>query len=178
MQVDFSSNYFELFDLDASFDIDEGQLRERFRALQRVLHPDRYAAAPDSERRWSMQAASFVNEAYQTLSRPLPRAQYLLELQGISMKDDTDTQMAPEFLMEQMELREALDEVAGNCDPQLALDGIAQRLRMDMKECANAYRGSAREAQWAQARIIARQWQFLDKVRREVQEREAQLDES
>jgi len=66
-------NYFEVFDLPVSFDIDTDTIAERYRDLQRVVHPDKYVNAPDRERRLAMEKATQVNEAFQTLKNPLSR---------------------------------------------------------------------------------------------------------
>ena len=77
------------------------------------MHPDRFAQAGDAERRASMQMTTRVNEAYRTLKSPVRRAQYLLELNGVDVGFETNTAMPREFLMEQMELRERLEDGAG-----------------------------------------------------------------
>lgn len=176
MQVDLSSNFFNLFGLAVSFSIDDAVLVDRFRELQKQLHPDKYASAADSERRWSMQAASLVNEAYQTLSNDLRRAVYLLELNGISTDEETDTQMATQFLMEQMEYREALESAPGADDPFAALDKIRKQLRTGVEEQSTAFEQAATGKDWAQARNVVRQWQFLDKLGRELKDTEERLD--
>lgn len=176
MQVDFSNNYFELFELSVAFDVSQDQLDLRFRSLQKYLHPDNFASASDAERRWSMQAASFVNEAYQTLSKPIKRAGYLLSLNGIELNEETDTQMSPEFLMEQMELREALGDAADQSDPYAALDSISAQLSSGQKKSAKGFASAADAENWAEARTIVRQWQFLDKLKSEVRAQEARLD--
>ncbi len=127
MTADLKKTHFELFELPAAFDLDQAQLAARYRELQRAVHPDRYASASDQERRLSVQLTAQVNEAYQTLRAPLRRARYLLALHGVVI-DDQDTAMDPLFLMEQMELREALAEVRGAADPFAALDGVRGRL--------------------------------------------------
>ncbi|MES9845310.1 MAG: Fe-S protein assembly co-chaperone HscB, partial [Candidatus Sedimenticola sp. 6PFRAG5] len=83
--LDFSKNYFELFGLPAGYIIDAEQLSGRYRELQRVVHPDRYANASDQERRLSMQGATRINEAFDTLKDPIQRARYLLSLNGIDV---------------------------------------------------------------------------------------------
>lgn len=178
MQVDFTNNYFELFELPIAFDVPEEQLATRFRSLQHYLHPDKFASAADAERRWSMQAASFVNEAYQTLSRPLKRASYMLSLNGISLDEETDTQMSPMFLMEQMELREALDEVPGASDPYAALDKISTQLKGARNSSAEDFKKAASQENWTEARTVVRQWQFLEKLSSEVKTQEARLDDA
>jgi len=176
MQVDLSSNFFNLFGLPVSFSIDDRTLVSRFRELQKQLHPDKYASASDAERRWSMQAASFVNEAYQTLGNDLRRANYLLELNGISTDEETDTQMELGFLMEQMEYREALESAPGTSDPFAALDTIRKQLSASVNARLAAFAAAATEQNWTQARSIVRQWQFLSKLARELKSMEERLD--
>src|SRR5260370_39312892 len=114
-----NQNHFELFGLPARFDVDLAQLDIRYRELQREVHPDRFAAAPDAERRVSMQLATRVNEAYQTLKSPLKRAVYILQLRGVDPKLETNTAMPTEFLMEQMGWRERSE--AGSEKPDALL---------------------------------------------------------
>lgn len=176
MQIDFSNNYFELFDQPVGFAIDDASLTERYRALQQVLHPDRHAAATDAERRWSVQAASFVNEAYQALRSPLSRATYLLSLNGIGIDEETDTSMPPAFLMEQMELREAMDDAGSAADPLAALDEVSERLASLGREIAEHFAEAAAGDDWRAAREHVRQWQFIDKMRRDVRALESRFD--
>lgn len=123
MTTDFSQNYFELFGLPVDFEIDSEALALHYRELQRAVHPDRFAGGSDQERRLSVQHAARINEAFRTLKDPLARARYLLELNGVA-SDDQDTSMDPDFLMEQMELREALEGVRGSDQPFDALSGV------------------------------------------------------
>ena len=176
MQLDSKSNYFELFGLPQRFAIDNQALVDRYRELQQQLHPDKFASRPDAERRWSLQAASLVNDAYKTLHTELNRAAYLLKLQGIQLDEETDTQMDPMFLMEQMELREALEsaEQADDCFAELA--GIRKQLRSSVDEQSLAFARAVDQADWTLARTITRQWQFLDKLQRETKSIEERLD--
>ena len=103
-------NHFELFGLAPAFALDLEHLDRAYRDIQAEVHPDRFAHAGDAERRASMQMTTQVNEAYRTLKSPVRRAKYLLELNGVDVGFETNTAMPPEFLMEQMELREKLEE--------------------------------------------------------------------
>jgi len=127
-------DYFELFGLTPGFAVDGETLALRYRELQRAVHPDRYAGASDRERRLSMQQTALINEAYRTLRDPLARARYLLELQGIPF--DENGAMDPAFLMEQMELREALQSVRDSDDPFAALTGVRERAEARERELA------------------------------------------
>jgi molecular chaperone HscB len=130
--VETTPTHFELFGLPRSFALDRGQLDARFRELQRTVHPDRFASASDLERRLSAQQATRINEGYQILKDPLRRGRYLLELAGIRYDDEHRTTRDTAFLMEQMELREALGEVRGAPDAFAVLGAIQDRIGRDI----------------------------------------------
>ncbi len=106
---DFKQNHFELFGLSPGFAVEQDRLEQAYREIQARVHPDRFAHAGEAERRASMQWTTRVNEAYRTLKNPVARARYLLELNGVDVAFETNTKMPPQFLMQQMELREALE---------------------------------------------------------------------
>lgn len=177
MSVDISRTFFELFGFEEDFVIDRSALVERFQQLQKQLHPDKFAFQSDAEKRWSMQAASYVNEAYQTLDNDLKRAIYLLQLNDISTDEETDTQMPPVFLMEQMERREALEMAPSASDPYAALDAIRRELKEVTSAQVRAFERASAEKNWAEARVVVRQWQFSEKLRQEVISAESSLDD-
>ncbi|MBU4500715.1 MAG: Fe-S protein assembly co-chaperone HscB, partial [Gammaproteobacteria bacterium] len=127
--MDFTQTHFALFDLPVAYALDREQLDRAYRELQNTVHPDRFAAQSDAEQRVAMQWATQANEAYRTLKHPVERGVYLLQLQGIDALDAHDTQMAPAFLMQQMEWREAIDDarVAKRVD---VLDALMNELRI------------------------------------------------
>ena len=105
-----ASSHFELFGLVPAYALDDARLDAAYRDIQAQVHPDRYAQAGDAERRASMQMTTRVNEAYRTLKDPVQRAKYLLALHGVDVAFETDTAMPEDFLLQQMELRERLEE--------------------------------------------------------------------
>jgi molecular chaperone HscB len=123
-------NHFELFGLAPAFALDLDHLDRAYRDIQAEVHPDRFAHAGDAERRASMQMTTQVNEAYRTLKSPVQRAKYLLELNGVDVGFETNTAMPPEFLMEQMELRERLEEARD----AKTLDGLQKELTEEKKK--------------------------------------------
>ncbi|MDB5918051.1 MAG: Fe-S protein assembly co-chaperone HscB, partial [Massilia sp.] len=103
-------NHFDLFQLPARFTIDVKALDAAYRDVQGQVHPDRFINATDAEKRVAMQWATRANEAYQTLKNPQKRARYLCELNGVDLQTESNTAMPMDFLMQQMEWREALGE--------------------------------------------------------------------
>jgi molecular chaperone HscB len=103
-------SHFELFGLAPAFALETEALERSYREIQSRVHPDRFAHAGDAERRASLQWTTRVNEAYRTLKDPVQRGKHLLELHGVDVAFETNTAMPAEFLMQQMELREALED--------------------------------------------------------------------
>ena len=102
-------NAFELFDFEPALELNRSELDRRFEHLRTHFHPDRYAQASALERRIAVQRAADINAAHATLANPLSRAQHYFELRGITLNEAQTLQDAG-FLMQQMELREALEE--------------------------------------------------------------------
>ena len=127
MDSTLAGNYFELFGLVQGFAIDLARLDDAYRALQNRFHPDRFAKTSETDRARSLQLSTHINTAYATLRRPLARARHLLELAGADCAANRDTEMPAEFLVEQMQWREAM-ESAGRAHDATALRDIGRRL--------------------------------------------------
>ncbi|CAK0782720.1 hypothetical protein CVIRNUC_005915 [Coccomyxa viridis] len=93
-----------------SFDVDQKRLEQKYKKLQTVYHPDRYANTSREEQAFSAEASSLVNTAYSTLKAPLDRATYLLARQGFGIDEETESVDNPAFLMEVMEAQEAVND--------------------------------------------------------------------
>ena len=129
--MDFKQNYFEIFQFEVDFQVDTDALSERYRELQLSIHPDKFANATDHEKRLSIQWATQINSAYNTLKVPLARAIYLLELMGFSI--ESNPVLDPAFLLEQIELREELEEIQSKGEAALSLlDDYKQRINQVM----------------------------------------------
>lgn len=133
------------------------------------MHPDRFAGASDAERRASMQWSTRANEAYRLLKDPVQRARYLLELHGVDTGFETDTSMPGDFLVRQIELREALEEAREKHDAS-ALDamkrGLKDSARVLEAEIASRIDGAH---DYAGAAGAVRQLQFLKRLAEEVE---------
>lgn len=125
-------NHFELFQLPQQFSLDQAGLDSAFREVQSKVHPDKFVQASDAEKRVAMQWSTRANEAYQTLKKPLKRATYLCELQGVDLQTESNTSMPAAFLMQQIEWREAFDD-ARMAKDQNALFALESELRTALK---------------------------------------------
>jgi len=163
-------SHFALFNLPETYALDRVRLDAAYRELQNTVHPDRFAARSEAEQRVAMQWATQANEAYQTLKHPVDRGVYLLKLHGIDALDATDTRMAPAFLMQQMEWREAIDD-ARDARSAGALDALTAELRQAHK-VIEARLGVLLDADkdYEGAREAVRQLRFMDKLIAEIGE--------
>ncbi|WP_028116715.1 co-chaperone HscB [Ferrimonas senticii] len=167
-------NYFELFALPQGFELDTTALATRYRDLQRAVHPDNFAAGSDRERLMAVQKTAEVNDAYQTLKSPLGRAEYLLRLNGVELRGETTTIKDPLFLMQQIELREALEELADAADPFEAAMALEQQFSELKQQMMTSLKAELVDAQWLQAADSVRKLKFIDKLEQELALQEEQ----
>ena len=178
MQSGLEKNYFELFGLNPRFDIDTEELTLRYRDLQKQFHPDRFASSSAQDKRFASQMAAQINAAYQTLKSPLQRGRYLLELSKVNVDDETDTAMSPEFLMEQMELRERLSEISEKGEGMAELESIREEIDTAFNKRLSRLQqslGEGDDRQCDAARALIRELQFLEKLTRDIERLEDAL---
>ena len=135
--MNLQSDDFELFGVPRRFAQDRDALDARWKDLQREAHPDRFAAQGAAAQRVAMQWSVRINEAYQRLKDPLKRAAYLCELGGSPIRAEDNTAMPAEFLMQQMQWREDLEDA----DSAAAVDAleaqVQQARRAALERCAS-----------------------------------------
>ena len=105
-----TQNYFELFNLPEKFQIDLEMLQENYRAIQKEIHPDRFATSSENEKVQSMIMSTQTNDGYETLKSPIKRAKYILSLH----KSVEKITLPPDFLMQQMEWEEHFETIEKN----------------------------------------------------------------
>jgi molecular chaperone HscB len=173
---DFQQDFFSLFNLPARFQVDPALLEQNYRALQAQVHPDKFSHLSEAERRVSMQWSTRANEAYQTLRKPVDRARYLLSLNGVETQEETNTAMPVDFLVQQMEWRESIEEAQQSKDASV-LDELAVRLRLEMN--ALQHKLSLKiddEHDYAAAAGIVRKLRFFEKLFEEIASAYDELD--
>ena len=126
-------NYFDLFNIPVSFELDLSELSKTYQQLQRLTHPDKFANGSEQEKLIAIQKNAQVNDAYSVLKSPLSRAEYLLSLRGIDLQHEQQTIKDTAFLMQQMEWREELAEVEEQPEPLDALESLEQQINQTIK---------------------------------------------
>ena len=162
-------NYFELFGLPSQFKLDGSLLSSQFRELQKQFHPDRFATASERDRLMAVQKAAEINDAYQMLKSPISRAEYILSINGVEIRGEQQTMRDPMFLMEQMELREELEDIANSSEPEDALFDFEGKVSKMFKQHLAQVEQELNDALWTQAAECVRKLKFISKLKHEIE---------
>lgn len=165
---DFQQDFFQLFGLPQNYRLDSGLLDRRYHALQAQVHPDKFSHLSEAERRVSMQWATRINEAYQTLSNPARRARYLLFLRGADTREESNTSMPAEFLVAQMEWREIIQDAVEARNPA-ELDKLQSRLQHETRALHEQLAAKIdAEHDYGAATEIVRKLKFFERLAEEI----------
>ncbi|EOX4967943.1 co-chaperone HscB [Vibrio alginolyticus] len=162
-------NHFELFGLPSQFKLDGSLLSSQFRELQKRFHPDNFATGSERDRLMAVQKAAQINDAYQVLKNPISRAEYILAEQGVEIRGEQQTMQDPMFLMEQMELREELEEIADKSDPESALFDFDSKVSKMYKQHLASVEQELDDGLWAEATDRVRKLKFIAKLKNEIE---------
>lgn len=164
--------YFELFDIPVQFDVDLTKVNQHYLELQKVLHPDRHASSGASQQLLAVQKTAELNDALQVLKQPLKRAEYMLAEKGVDIRAEQQTLQDPEFLMQQMELREELADISDAADPDAAIEQFEKHIKQlhqayyeELKQHIDSSQVSALNI----AADIVRKLKFIYKLREELE---------
>ena len=146
-------------------------------ALQKQVHPDKFANASDLEKRVSMQQTSWINEAQITLKDPVLKAVYLLKLNGTDVNLENETTMDAGFLMQQLEMRERLEHVRNETDPLETLETIADDVKTANDELMKSFAQAYENDEIDDARELIRKLQFMQKAKKEINRLMADIED-
>jgi molecular chaperone HscB len=178
VNLSLKQNYFELFGLPVGAEVDLHDLAVRYREIQSTVHPDRFAAGSDHEQRLSLQYTTFVNEAYDVLGSDLKRCIYLLKLKGVDISDTDKTTVEPAFLMQQIELRETLDDIDQAEKPLEELVSMRQHvdsILVTLMSEFTAHLSDESAASLELAATLVRKMQYMYKLVQEIDQQEEEL---
>lgn len=162
------SNYFQLFNLLESCEVDQDALSDEYRKQQGEVHPDRFVNAIEAEKLRALQLSSYLNEAYETLKSPLRRAAYLLSLHDIDVEQVDQKDLSMDLLLEQIQLREKLDELPKDESALADLDELRAEVAAKLQRQENSFAEFFAEANYDGAKKVYHELQFLNKLRNEI----------
>ena len=142
------------------------------------MHPDLFSSAQFStqEKEISSHNSVTVNLAYQALKSDGKRIRYLLELHGIDALAETSTKpVAPELLIEIMEIRESVDE----CTSLEELSEYANTNVASIRQCTLALKKDYDESHdLEKVTAIAVKLKYLAKIEEEIRRKEDLLQQT
>ena len=109
-------SYFAFYDIEEGFFIDLSELKRKFYSKSRELHPDFYAQDNSDKQEEALTLSAYNNEASETLKHDNGRMEYILRMHGI-LRDEGNNKLDQIFLMEMMDINEALMELQMDFDP-------------------------------------------------------------
>ena len=169
------NNPFALFDLPVAFQVDSALLNERYLALQKSLHPDNFSAASAQEQRLAMQKSAEINDALRILKDPITRADSIIAINtGETENPEEKSNNDIDFLMQQMEWRETLENIENRQDTD-ELTAFTQEINQ-IRHAILSELSTALDAQhWDIARAITDKLRFIKKLQAEIERVEETL---
>lgn len=137
-------SYFDFYGIPVSFQVDEPALRRIFYQNSKKYHPDFHTLSDPEQQADMLEKATWNNEAYQTLSDPDRRMRYILQIKGL-LEDESKQQVPQAFLVEMMDINEALMELEMDFDPerlaatQQAVAALENELEADIRPVLDNY---------------------------------------
>lgn len=169
------NNPFALFDLPVAFQVDSALLNERYLALQKSLHPDNFSAASAQEQRLAIQKSAEINDALRILKDPITRADSIIAINiGEAENPEEKSNNDIDFLMQQMEWRETLENIENRKDTDeltvftQEIDQIRHAILSELSTALDAQ-------QWNIARAITDKLRFIKKLQAEIERVEETL---
>ena len=169
------NNPFALFDLPVAFQVDSALLNERYLALQKSLHPDNFSAASAQEQRLAIQKSAEINDALRILKDPITRADSIIALNtGKTENPEEKSNNDIDFLMQQMEWRETLENIENRKDTD-ELTAFAQEINQIRHAILSELSTALAEQQWNVARAMTDKLRFIKKLQTEIERVEETL---
>lgn len=168
----FNQNYFELFAIPESFEVSLELLTDRYQGFQSQWHPDRFASVEENRKLQAVQVSSWLNQAYEVLKNPLSRAAYLMKLRGCDIETVNQQDLGAGLLMEQMLLREALEELPDDESALDTLEAIKREVRQKIQDCEQSFSAQLQRNEIDAAKKSFHRLQFLVKLFKEIEIKE------
>ena len=169
------NNPFALFDLPVAFQVDSALLNERYLALQKSLHPDNFSAASAQEQRLAIQKSAEINDALRILKDPITRADSIIAINtGETENPEEKSNNDIDFLMQQMEWRETLENIENRQDTD-ELTAFTQEINQIRHAILSELSTALDKQQWDIARAITDKLRFIKKLQAEIERVEETL---
>jgi molecular chaperone HscB len=101
----------------------------------------------------------------------------MLELSGLELNDESETTSDTSFLIEQIAIREEIDECRSDADPLSCCDHISKKLRSRAAEFGSEFIDNFNRDQLDAARLSSRKMQFVQRIQEQLMDFQFELEE-
>jgi len=150
-------NFFELFNIEISVDINKSDLDEKVKILQNNFHPDKFTNGSDFEKRLALQISSYINDGYKILGDIVLRVEYILKINNFN-KDESTTINDIDFLQEQIMYNELIESLKENLENNIIDENLSD-IKLKLKNTINNIKLSYQDREFEDM------WQNLSKLR-------------
>lgn len=162
--------YFEIFGIPVQLKVATKPLSDRFFALSREFHPDFHAQAGEKALEEAQEKTAQLNKAWKTFQSTDETIKYVLQLRGL-LEEEEKYQLPPDFLMEVMEINEALmdPEDADTAVLNTRIDQLQHEIYEPVKKVVEDYQDSTvSEKELLQVKEYFYKKKYLDRIRRQL----------
>jgi molecular chaperone HscB len=103
--------HFEFYGIPVALTVDESIVRRTYLLNSKKYHPDFHTQSNELAQAEMLERATQNNEAFKILSDPDKRIRYVLEVKGLLGAENENPSLPQDFLMEMMDINEALMEL-------------------------------------------------------------------
>ena len=150
-------NFFELFNIEISVDINKSDLDEKVKILLNNFHPDKFTNGSDFEKRLALQISSYINDGYKVLGDIVLRVEYILKINNFN-KDESTTINDIDFLQEQIMYNELIESLKENLEENVIDDNLSD-IKLKLKNTINNIKLAYQDRDFEDI------WQNLSKLR-------------
>lgn len=150
-------NHFEFYRLPIRLAVDEAAVRRIYLLNSKKYHPDFHTLSEEMAQAAMLELSTQNNEAFLTLSDLDKRIHYVLDLKGLLGTGNENPSLPQDFLMEMMDINEALMELEFDFDAeryQNTLKGV-QNMEKELQEQVQPILNTWTEETGSEAELLA-----------------------
>ncbi len=137
--------YFELFEIPVALQVSVADIKPKFYQLSRQYHPDFFSQGTTEEQEEALEKSSLLNKAFITFSDKEATIKYVLQIKNL-LEDEEKYKLPPDFLMEMMDLNEALMDAKAEANEdgikheQLKINNLEDEIYNNVKSIVENYK--------------------------------------
>jgi molecular chaperone HscB len=161
--------YFDLFGIPVQLSVDAKALSRKFFELSRQYHPDYYAGAEPAVQAEVLEKSALLNKAWKTFQHPDTTIKYVLQQKGL-LEEEEKYELAPEFLMEVMDINEAIMDGEKKSEELLSkIDKLEKEIYEPVKNVVEHYaEGHTPEKELLPVKEWYYRKKYLDRIRQQL----------